>query len=199
MGAEEKKKTSQVNMSTESWPELVRDHQRYIYNLAYNLCHNRDETDDLTQEVFLKAFEKLEGFRGEAKLRTWLSRITINTYLAKRRKELKHESINFGYVSVPDWNKNPERLAIKKELQWCIHHTLRLHLSKSHQVILVLRDLNGFSYEEIASMLNISLSAVKSRLHRARLAYRNHLIRSGCAGLVKDYSCYCEGVTEHEV
>lgn len=199
MAAEEIETTGRTYLSTGSWPEIVREHQRCIYNLAYNLCHNRDEADDLTQEVFLKAFENLEGFRGEARLRIWLHRITINTYLAKRRNELKHESINLRYVPVPDWNENPERVAIKRELQWCIHHTLRFHLSRSHQVILVLRDLKGFSYEEIASMLGISLSAVKSRLHRARLSYRNHLISSGCAGLVKDYSCYCEGVTKNEV
>ena len=58
MGAEEKKTTSRVNMPTESWSEIVREHQRYIYNLAYNLCHNRDDADDLTQEVFWAGYYK---------------------------------------------------------------------------------------------------------------------------------------------
>ncbi|MEW5899109.1 MAG: RNA polymerase sigma factor, partial [Bacillota bacterium] len=157
------------------------------------------EADDLTQETFLKAFENLAGFRQEASLRTWLSRITLNTYLAKRRKRLKHESVDIRTMPVPDWSGNPERIVIRRELQWCIHHILRHHLPRDYSVVLVLRDLNGFSYEEIAGMLGISVSSVKSRLHRARRAYRAHLFKSGCAGLVKDYTCYCEGCKNCEV
>ncbi len=183
-------------LTSDSLEEIVQNHQHYLYNLAYRLCNDHHEADDLTQETFLKAFENLRGFRGESSLRTWLSRIALNTYLAKRRKRLKHESINLGTVSVPDWSGNPERMAIMRELQWCIHHSLRFHLSRNYRVALVLRDLNGFSYVEISGMLDISVSAVKSRLHRARQALRDHLLKSGCAGLAKDYSCYCEGVKE---
>ncbi len=183
-------------LASDSLEEIVQNHQHYVYNFAYRLCNDRAEADDLTQETFLKAFENLRGFRGESSLRTWLSRITLNTYLGKRRKRLKHDSINLGSVSVPDWSGNPERIAIMRELQWCVHHSLRYHLSRNYRVVLVLRDLNGFSYAEIAGMLYVSVSAVKSRLHRARLALRDHLRKSGCAGLVKDYSCYCEGVKE---
>ena len=182
--------------ASDSLEEIVHNHHHYLYNLAFRLCNDRAETDDLTQETFLKAFENLRGFRGESSLRTWLCRITLNNYLGKRRKRLKHESVNLGTVSIPDWSGNPERIAIKRELQWCIHHSLRHHLSRNYQVVLVLRDLNGFSYAEIAAMLDISHSAVKSRVHRARQAYRDHLLKSGCAGLAKDYSCYCEGVKE---
>lgn len=179
-----------------AWEEMVRAHQRHVYNLACHLCNDPHEADDLTQETFLKAFEHLAGFRQEASLRTWLSRITLNTYLAKRRKQLKHESIDLGIMPTPDWSANPERVVIRRELQWCIHHILRHHLPRNYSVVLVLRDLNRFSYEEIAGLLGISVSAVKSRLHRARQAYRAHLFKSGCAGLVKDFTCYCEGVQE---
>ncbi len=183
-------------MEPYSWEEIVRTHQRYIYNLAYRLCNDPHEADDITQETFLKAFEHLAGFRQEASLRTWLSRITVNTYLAKKQKRLKHRSIALEILPVPDWSGNPERIVIRRELRWCIHHILQHHLPRNYRVVLVLRDLNRLSYEEIATVLGVSVSAVKSRLHRARLAYRDHLLKSGCAGLVKDYSCYCEGVQE---
>lgn len=180
----------------DSWEEIVRGHQRYIYNLAYHLLNDRDEADDLTQETFLKAFEHLAGFRGEASLRTWLTRIALNNYLAKKRKYAKHESITLETVTVPDWSGNPERLVIRRELQWCIRHILQHHLPQDQKIILILRDVNRFSYEEVSRVLGISVSAVKSRLHRARKAFKNHLVKSGCAGLVKDYTCCCEGVLE---
>lgn len=179
-----------------SWEEIARTQQRYIYKLAYHLCGSQAEAEDLVQETFLKAFENLTGFRQEADLRTWLCSITVNTYLAKRRRRPKHVSINLGIMPVPDWSSNPERLVIKRELVWCINHTLQQHLSRDHRTILVLREMEQLSYEEIAGVLKISVSAVKSRLHRARLAFRDHLIRSGCAGVVKDYVCFCEGVKE---
>ncbi|NPV93286.1 MAG: RNA polymerase sigma factor [Firmicutes bacterium] len=179
-----------------SWEEMVRTQQRYIYRLAYHLCGSRGEAEDLVQETFLKAFENLDGFRQEAGLRTWLCRITVNTYLARRRRRTKHESISLGVTPVPDWSGSPERVVIKRELVWCINHTLQQHVSRDHRTILVLREIEQLSYEEIAEVLNISVSAVKSRLHRARLAFRDHLLRSGCAGLVEDYACFCEGVKE---
>ncbi|MFZ5631829.1 MAG: RNA polymerase sigma factor [Bacillota bacterium] len=72
------------------------------------------------------------------------------------------------------------------EIQWCIHHILQHHMSRDHRVILALRDLNGLSYEEVAGVLGISMSAVKSHLHRARQAFRDHLLQSGCADLLRD-------------
>ncbi len=176
---------------------IVETHKDYVYNLAYYLCRDSYEADDLTQETFLKAFEHLDDFRGESSLRTWLSRITINAYNSKQRKQARHQSICLEVISpLADTYYDPERLIIRKELQWCIHHVLQHHVSKEQKTILVLRDLNEMSYEEIAEVLDISVSAVKSRLHRARMAFRNHLVISGCAKLMKDYTCYCEGVME---
>lgn len=179
-----------------SWEEIVRDHQRYIYNLSYHLCNDPHEADDLTQETFLKAFQGLAEFRWESSLRTWISRIAVNTYLAGRRKRIRHQSISLEILPAPGWSGNPEQVVIRRELQWCIRHTLQYHVSRDHRVILALRDLNGLSYEEVAGVLGISVGAVKSRLHRARKAFRDHLIKSGCAGLLRDYTCYCEGVQE---
>ncbi len=172
--------------------EELGQYQRYVFNLAYHLCNDIDEADDLTQETFLKACEHLPDFRGEAGLRTWLGRIAINAFLARKRKKVRHESISLE--TIPDWAGNPERVVVRRELQWCIRHTLQHHLREDHRLVLILRDLHHLSYDEIAGVLGISSSAVKSRLHRARMAFRNHLVKSGCAGLVGDYACFCEGV-----
>lgn len=172
-------------------------HQRYVFNLAYHLCNDIDDADDLTQETFLKAFEHLPDFRGEASIRTWLGRITINAFLSKKRKLVRHKTISLEIIPVPDWSANPERVIIRRELQWCIRHVLQHHLREEHKHVLILRDLHHFGYDEIADTLCISLSAVKSRIHRARKAFRDHLVKTGCAELVKDYTCCCrEGVRE---
>lgn len=159
-----------------SWEEIARTQQNYIYRLAYRLCGNQVEAEDLAQETFLRAFENLAGFRQDAGIRTWLCRIAVNTYLTKRRRRPKHESLTLEILPAPDWSSNPERVVIKRELLWCINHTLQQHLPRNYQTILVLRELEQLSYEEIAVVLNVSVSTVKSRLHRARLAIRDHLI-----------------------
>lgn len=179
-----------------AWDEVVNLHQHYVYNLAYHLCNNRDEADDLTQETFLRAFEHLPEFRGEAGLRTWLGRIAINAFLATKRRPARHVSLALETIPAPDWSADPERVVIRRELQWCIHHVLQHHLREDHKLVLILRDLHQFGYGDIARMLGISLTAVKSRLHRARKAYRDHLVKSGCAEFVRDYTCWCEGVRE---
>ncbi|QJW47859.1 RNA polymerase sigma factor [bacterium BFN5] len=170
--------------------EFIANHQRYIYNLSFRLCGNTEDADDLTQETFLKALQHYDKFRGEANVRTWLSRITINRFLDSKRQEHPHESINLGIVPCTDGD--PERIIIRKELQWCIVHVLLHHVPEEYKVVLVLREIYQYSYREIAELLQISVGAVKSRLHRGRLYFHNHLIKSGCVKYVKDYTCYCE-------
>lgn len=97
---------------------IIANHQQYIFNLAFRLCSNSEDADDLTQDTFLKAIENYDQFRGEANIRTWLSRITINKFLDSKRKERPHESINLGIIPCPVGD--PERIIVRKELQWCI-------------------------------------------------------------------------------
>lgn len=177
--------------------EIISKHQRYIYNLAFRLCSNTEDADDLTQDTFLKAIENYDKFRGEANVQTWLSRITINKFLDSKRQKQPHVSINLGIIPCSDGE--PERLIVRKELQWCLQHVLLHHLSEDHKVVVVLRDIYGYSYREIAEFLNISEGAVKSRLRRGRMGFFNHLVKSGCVNFVKDYTCYCEGVKKYEV
>lgn len=183
------------NSKALDFESIIAEHQQYIFNLAFRLCSNTEDADDLTQDTFLKALENYEQFRGEANIRTWLSRITINKFLDSKRKDRPHESINLGMI--PCSGGDPERIIVRKELQWCIRHVLLHHLPEAHKVVVVLRDIYGYGYKEIAEILHISEGAVKSRLHRGRLYFYKHLVKSGCVSFVKDYTCYCEGATRY--
>lgn len=180
-----------------SLERIVEEHQHYIYNLVYSLCSDTDDADDIVQETFLKAMTGLKEYRGEAEISTWLSRIAINTFIDTKRKEKPHISMDLGLVACP--SGGPERAIIRKEMQWCVRHVLLHHVAEEHKVVLVLRDMHGYSYQEIADILKISLPAVKSRLHRGRAAFYNHLVKSGCVSFVRDYTCYCEGAERYEV
>ena len=177
--------------------KLFSEHQHYIYNLVYSLCSDTADADDIAQETFIKAMRGLKDFRKESNIRTWLSRIAINTFIDAKRKEKPHVSLDLGLVACP--SGGPERTIIRKEMQWCVRHVLLHHIEKEHKIVLVLRDMYGYSYEEIADIVKISVPAVKSRLHRARSAFYNHLVKSGCVSFVKEYTCYCEGAAQHEV
>ncbi|MBF0507294.1 MAG: RNA polymerase sigma factor [Nitrospirae bacterium] len=177
--------------------DIIPQQQQYIYNLALRLCGNAVDADDLTQDTFLKAIEGYNQFRSEANVRTWLTRIMINVFLDSKRKERPHVSLDMGTIPCPA--NDPERVIIRKELQWCVQHVLLHHVPEEQKIVLVLRDIYGHSYQEIAGIMRISVAAVKSRLHRGRTAFYDHLVRSGCVGFVKDYTCYCEGVTQYEM
>jgi len=177
-----------------SWDGIVARNYTALYRLAWHLCGSLHEAEDLVQETFLKAFEHRADFRGEASLRTWLSRISVNTYLAKRRRARREGRMDLAGASIADWSSSPEYLVIQEEFHRCIHYILHHDCRPSERIILVLRDLDGLSYDEIAQVLGISLSAVKSRLHRARNAFRERLLQSGCAGLLEKPWCSCEGV-----
>ncbi len=177
--------------------DIILEHQDYIYSLAYSLCGNADDADDIVQETFLKTIGSIADYRGESGIRTWLSRIAINTYIDAKRKERPHISLDLGHMACP--SGGPERVIIRKEMQWCVHHVLLHHVTEEHKVVLVLRDMYGYSYREIGDILKISLSAVKSRLHRGRAAFYQHLVKSSCVSFVRDYTCYCEGASKYEM
>jgi len=123
-----------------------------------------------------------------------MSSIAVNVFRIAKRSQKRHESIVLDEIRIPSSAGNPERIVIKREMQWCVMHVLQHHLPRHFREVLVLRDLQGFSYAEISGILEISLSSVKTRLHRARTAFRDHFVRNGCVGLVEEYVCVCDEV-----
>lgn len=166
-----------------------------LWRLALKLTGNRDDAQDLTQDTLLKALQHAAGFRGDASLKTWATRILVNTYLTQERKKPPHKSLALEYIPVPDWSANPERVVVKRELQWCIHHTLIHHLPERYAAALTLREYEGLSYREISHILNVTAGTAKVLVHRSRRAFKRHLEASGCYSYVQDYSCICDGVT----
>lgn len=170
-----------------SFDELMRRYEQKVYSLLYHMLGNREDAADLAQEAFLKVFRALPSFRGEALFSTWLFRIVTNTCLDGRRKAKRRPAdISLSQLpgttgselplEIPDHTNDPQSTYLQSELQAEIQALLG-RLPAAQRMVLVMRDLEGYSYEEIASMLNISIGTVKSRLNRARLRLRDQYLR----------------------
>ena len=163
--------------------ELVADHQRMVVQLAINLLGDRDEALDLSQEVFLRVFRTIHRFRGQSSLRTWIYRIAVNQ--ARNRHRFwnrrhradqvsldEHVALHGEFLSAGD--ATPDRVLAQKELAGRLQHALD-NLPFDQRTVIVLREIDGLSYEEIAYSLGVAIGTVKSRLTRARQALRLEL------------------------
>jgi len=169
-----------------SFEELVKRYEKKIYNLAYRIMGNREDASDVLQETFLQAFKKLAGFKGKAKFSTWLYRIAVNICLMRKRKGKKMETVSLDVPILTkkedeikrelrdDWSKSPLATLENKEVKNNLSRAID-SLPEEYRTVFLLRGLNGLSNEEVAEVLKISLPAVKSRLHRARLFLRDRL------------------------
>jgi RNA polymerase sigma-70 factor (ECF subfamily) len=165
-----------------AFDELVKRHERRIFRIAQNLLHNREDAQDVTQEAFLKAFQKLQQFQERSKFSTWLGRITINEALGKLRKEpVQWRSIDDEFhdndalpVEIADWAPNPEALYSASELNGILERNLE-RLKPGLRIVFLLRDVGGLSLEETAQSLGLSVAAVKARSWRGRLQLREWL------------------------
>jgi RNA polymerase sigma-70 factor, ECF subfamily len=163
--------------------ELVAVHQRMVYSLALNLIGDRDEALDVSQEVFLRVFRTLSGFRGQSALRTWIYRIVVNQ--VRNRQRWWRRRRRGDEVSLDDHLKHfeleatqdvlPDRLLASKETAAHIWRALE-RLPFDQRTALILREVDGLRYEEIAFSLDVAVGTVKSRLTRARQALRADLL-----------------------
>jgi RNA polymerase sigma-70 factor (ECF subfamily) len=158
----------------EAFSKLVTRHQRYVFNLAYRLLWDYEEARDLTQEAFLRAWCCLPAFRGEAKFTTWLYRIVTNLCL-NRLSELRRNllELNHECLSAPV-EFDPSSLCEEKERREFIHRQIE-DLPVKYRLVITLRYLHGFSYREIAEILGIPISTVKTHLFRAKEILRGKL------------------------
>ncbi len=164
--------------------ELVNEHQRMVYQLGMHLLGDQDEALDLSQEVFLRVFRTIARFRGQSALKTWIYRIVINQARNrqrwwKRRHRSEQVSLDehleqFGDVSAPVEHVTPDRVFGQKELASRIRQALE-RLPFEQRTAIVLREIDGLSYDEIAFSLGVAVGTVKSRLTRARESLRAQL------------------------
>lgn len=163
--------------------ELVAEHQRMVVQLAMNLLGDRDEALDLSQEVFLRVFRTIHRFRGQSSLRTWIYRIAVNQArnrhrFWRRRHRDQQVSLDEHLEQHGDFESGgeltPDRLLAQKELAARLQGALD-RLPFDQRTAIVLREIDGLSYEEIAFSLGVAVGTVKSRLTRARQSLRSDL------------------------
>jgi len=165
---------------TSAFDELVRRHERRVLNIAYRLVRDPDAAHDLAQEAFVSAFRNLDRFRGNAAFATWLYRITYNVSMDEltRRKRAAARSIDTFYgenddgttgLDLADPAESPEDSSIRKERRQAILEAIAA-LPGKHKTVLMMFEIQGVSYEEMAELLDCPVGTVKSRLSRARLA-----------------------------
>ena len=169
-----------------AYDQLVRKYERQIFRIAQHITQNREDAEDVMQDAFVKAYEKLDQFQGNSKFYTWLVRIAVNESLMRLRKRRTgklvsmDEDVQTEEGSVPrdfaDWAPNPEDNYNQAELADILRKTIQ-GLPQGFRVVFVLRDVDGLSTEETAETLGLSIPAVKSRLLRARLQLRERLSR----------------------
>lgn len=172
----------------EAFNELVEKYSKKIYNLAYRFVGDSEEANDLSQEIFVAAYQNLKKFRGDSKFSTWLFQIATNRgknrfkYLKRRghfasKGHTENDEDREGQQkTIPDHSTNPETLLAGKQIQKIVQDAIN-ELDPDHKEIVILRDIEGFSYEEIAQMLNLPEGTTKSRLHRARMVVKEKLKR----------------------
>ena len=168
---------------TEAFERLVETYENKIYTLALRMSGSPDDAGDIAQEAFLAAWRGLPAFRGEAGFATWLYRLASNAaidYLRRQRKqrgELSLADEELGLDAV-DAGPGPQDAAEGEEVRSAVAAGLGA-LSEGHRQVLVLRELQGLSYEEIAAVLAVDLGTVKSRISRVRSALRKILLENG--------------------
>ncbi len=171
--------------------EMVDTYGDRIFNLTYRMLGSRAEAEDLAQEVFITVFKSIDQFRGDAKLSTWLYRVTANhcknriKYLARRHERSKTEfderiehddGGGDGPMVVARSSPRPDHQLEGAELELMLQAAIA-ELDEEQRILVVLRDVEDLSYEEICAITDLPEGTVKSRLHRARMALRKKLLK----------------------
>ena len=172
------------------YDELIRRHQSRIYGMMYHMTANHEDANDLTQEAFIRGYQTLRSFRGEAAFFTWIYRIAVNralNFIKQKRNRTPHVSLDdfdpqgevATYLRELISDKTPRRDAAMKELQEKLNGAL-LKLSEKHRLVVTLHDIQGVSYDEIAAITGCNVATVRTRLFYAR-----HLLQGYLADYLK--------------
>ena len=168
-----------------AFEELVRTYEKRVYHLALRMCGNVDDAYEVAQEAFLSAWKGMRFFRGDSSFSTWLYRLTSNAaidFLRRQRRQGGSDGVSLDdedtFLEVADPAPSPHQQAERLELRDALARGLGA-LTPEHRQVLLLRELQGLTYEEIAAALELDLGTVKSRIARAREKLRKYLVASG--------------------
>jgi len=163
---------------------LIKNYDKKVYNMIYRIMGNKEDALDLTQEVFIKVYKGISTFRGDSSFSTWLYRLATNTCFDENRKKKNKKTHSLDKPIETEYGEfkrdlrddtyNPDEMLIKKEIQNLVQKAISM-LPEEQRVMIVLRDIQGFTYKEISEILQCSMGTVKSRISRGRLALKNIL------------------------
>jgi RNA polymerase sigma-70 factor (ECF subfamily) len=165
--------------------ELISRYSEKAHHLALRITRNEEDAEEVLQDVFTNVYRKIDSFKGDSAFSSWLYRITANTSFMKLRKRKQHAAVSLEEISVSvkeNWVANRtdscdiDYLSTRHELRAQLETAIG-GLPEEYRTIFVLRDVDGISNEEVAKLLSVTVPAVKSRLHRARLMLRKSLQR----------------------
>jgi RNA polymerase sigma-70 factor, ECF subfamily len=158
--------------------QLVRKYQDRLFTSLVHVCGGREEAEDAAQDAFVQAYVKLKSFEGQSSFYTWLYRIAFNTAISRRRKQRTDQSVDRGRELTggepADERDGAEELLLRQERAVMVQQALS-QLHAEHRAVVVLREMEGCDYDQIAEILDLPIGTVRSRLHRARLQLKEHL------------------------
>lgn len=174
-----------------AFSEVVALYQHKVYNLLYRMIGNNEEAEDLAQEVFVTVFKSIDSFRGESKFSTWLYRVAANhcknriKYLSRRSRTSgdgldgvpEHSMEDAGSAPLQSHIDSPDQILEGLQLEKLLAQAIAA-LDEEHRLLIVLRDVEELSYQEISEITSLNEGTVKSRLHRARMAIKEHIERN---------------------
>jgi len=175
-----------VDGDTEAFSVIVRKYQKMVFKYVNSQFNNEDDAMDITQEIFITAMEALKGFRGESKFSTWFYSIMVNYCKNYKKKHAKQFTTSLFVskeaeeyeIQIPDHRVNPEKDIIDSDTLTIVKEEI-YKLPDDYKKVLVLRDIEGLSYNEISDILGINLSNVKVRIYRGRELLKNRLSNRG--------------------
>jgi RNA polymerase sigma-70 factor, ECF subfamily len=172
-----------------AFEEVLRRYEVKVYNLTRGLMRNEGDAEDAMQDTFISVFRNIGRFKGDSSLSTWIYRIAVNSALMRLRKRRQDDKTvpieeympafdetGHRVAVVPDWHPAVDKLLLDKELAGLLRGWIA-DLAPEYRTVFLLRDQEGLSNEEVATVLNLTVAAVKSRLHRARMYLRERAKR----------------------
>lgn len=166
-----------------TWSELVAQHGDRVYRLAFRLCGNAHDAEDITQEAFIRVFRSLDKYR-PGTFEGWMHRIVTNLFLdmARRRSRIRFEALPDDAERVPGRERSPEQVLVEESFDPVLQKALD-NLSPEFRAAVVLSDIEDLSYEEVGRILGVKMGTVRSRIHRGRAALRAELESAGVTGV----------------